>query len=79
MATGRPDPGGQSALSEFHGAIRWMKAHGKAVIGWGLGSPRRPAAGHTWEAIGGRFLHQFDGLITYSQKGAEEYARLDLP
>ena len=63
-----------------YGAIRWMKSRGKAVLGWGLGSPAG-AGSWAWLRTGGRqkFIRQFDGLITYSRKGAEEYARLGFP
>jgi glycosyltransferase involved in cell wall biosynthesis len=60
-----------------YGAIRWMKRRKSKVIGWGLGSS--PNTGNNaslrkeWRR---RFLMNFDGLITYSQKGAEEYAQL---
>lgn len=57
-------------------AVKWMRQRGRKVLGWGLGSPsvsgfrkqRRQA-----------FIHQFDGMISYSQRGAEEYAALDFP
>jgi glycosyltransferase involved in cell wall biosynthesis len=61
-------------------AVRWMKARNRPVIGWGLGAPapsgplaglrrsRRPA-----------FVRQFDALITYSRRGADEYAALGFP
>ncbi len=61
-------------------AVRWMGSHGRPVIGWGLGAPlisgplaalRRRRRLH--------FLRQFDSLITYSQAGAAEYARLGIP
>ena len=72
-------------------AIRWMHARGRPVIGWGLGAP--PADPHVhsklssvqrlmlrwriWERI--TFLRSLDGLIAYSQRGAEQYRELDLP
>ncbi|MDI6770256.1 MAG: glycosyltransferase [Anaerolineales bacterium] len=61
-------------------AVHWMKARGRPVLGWGLGAPplagplaclRRPARI--------RFLSRFDALITYSQRGAQEYAALGFP
>lgn len=55
-------------------AVRWMHARRRPVIGWGLGAP----AGRGWletprRAARRRFLRQFDALITYSHKGAQEY------
>jgi glycosyltransferase involved in cell wall biosynthesis len=57
-------------------AVRWMRARGKKVIGWGLGSPspNRRGAG-----VRSRFIHQFDAMLSYSQRGAEEYAALGFP
>ena len=61
-------------------AVKWMHAHGRKVIGWGLGSP--PPSG----PFGGfrqmrrrQFLSQFDALIAYSQRGADEYAAHGFP
>ncbi|HSK88012.1 MAG TPA: glycosyltransferase family 4 protein [Anaerolineales bacterium] len=60
-------------------AVRWMHARGKPVLGWGLGAPikaqGRKFEGKMWSA----FLQQFNGLIAYSQRGADEYAALDFP
>lgn len=58
-------------------AVKWMHQKGKPVIGWGLGSP--PSSG--WFAklrhdSRLRFLRQFDALISYSARGAEQYAAL---
>jgi glycosyltransferase involved in cell wall biosynthesis len=57
-------------------AVRWMHRRGRPVLGWGLGSPpvhgfrrRRRLA----------FLYQFDAMISYSQRGADEYAALGFP
>lgn len=61
-------------------AVRWMKARRRPVLGWGLGAP--PLAGPlaTWRQKGRlRFLRQFDGLITYSRRGREEYAACGIP
>ena len=55
-------------------AANWMRARGRPVLGWGLGvsggidkmeTVRRPGRQ--------RFLAMFDGLISYSQRGAEAY------
>jgi glycosyltransferase involved in cell wall biosynthesis len=57
-------------------AVKWMHRRGRKVFGWGLGSP----------AVGGirkhrrlAFINQFDGMISYSQRGADEYAALGFP
>jgi len=62
-------------------AVRWMKRRARPVLGWGLGASSRtnsPLA----QLTGRRrldFIHQFDGLLTYSRRGAEEYASLGFP
>jgi glycosyltransferase involved in cell wall biosynthesis len=56
-------------------AVRWMHGHARPVIGWGLGAP---GAG-VQSGLRARFVSQFDALITYSQMGAEQYARLGYP
>lgn len=53
-------------------AIRWMHERGRKVIGWGLGAPKQS---RLWK----NFINQFDGLISYSQRGAAEYAQLGFP
>lgn len=57
-------------------AVRWMHARGRKVIGWGLGnpSPFRRGAG-----VRSAFINQFDAMIAYSQRGADEYAALGFP
>jgi glycosyltransferase involved in cell wall biosynthesis len=55
-------------------ALRWMHAHDRPVIGWGLGAP--PVRGPFPALMGGsrrRFLAQFDALISYSKTGAEQF------
>lgn len=63
-------------------AVRWMHAHGRNVIGWGLGAPPSNSP-HFLQKWGERqrevFLSQFDALISYSQRGADEYAALGFP
>lgn len=62
------------------GAVRWMHARGRKVLGWGLGAP--PFSGplkRIWQKRRPQFLRQFDGLIAYSRRGAAEYAALGLP
>jgi len=53
-------------------AVNWMHARGRKVIGWGLGAPK---GNQVWTS----FIHQFDAMISYSQRGADEYASLDFP
>jgi len=68
-------------------AVTWMHARGRKVIGWGLGAPPPSGSPHFLGKWGERqrgvrrvqFLNQFDGLIAYSQRGAEEYAALGFP
>jgi glycosyltransferase involved in cell wall biosynthesis len=55
-------------------AVRWMHAHGRPVLGWGLGAPAAQGPLAAWRtARRKRFLAQFDGLIAYSERGAAEY------
>ncbi|MFN8387992.1 MAG: glycosyltransferase family 4 protein, partial [Anaerolineales bacterium] len=57
-------------------AVNWMHEQDKPVIGWGLGAP--PVSGFR-EKRRINFLSQFDALIAYSQRGADEYADLGFP
>ncbi len=57
-------------------AVRWMHAHRRPVIGWGLGAP---AASSPAAALRKSFLSRFDALITYSRQGAEEYQAAGFP
>lgn len=57
-------------------AVRWMHAQKRPVIGWGLGSP--PVSGFRKKRRAS-FIHQFDAMIVYSQRGAGEYADLGFP
>ena len=60
-------------------AIKWMRERNRPVIGWGLGAPRQTGnlAGFR-QRNGMRFLNRFDALITYSQRGAADYAALGI-
>jgi len=61
-------------------AVRWMRAHNRPVVGWGLGAP--PPFGPLAGVRSSRrlaFVKQFDALITYSRRGADEYAALGFP
>ena len=57
-------------------AIRWMHERKRPVIGWGLGSPPVCELRKQRRAS---FIHQFDAMIAYSQRGADEYATLGFP
>jgi len=57
-------------------AVRWMHGHDKPVIGWGLGSPTTTGLRRKRKT---RFINQFDAMISYSQRGADEYAELGFP
>ena len=57
-------------------AIQWMHDHDRPVIGWGLGAPPTSRAREQRRT---NFLGQFDALISYSQRGADEYASLGFP
>jgi glycosyltransferase involved in cell wall biosynthesis len=61
-------------------AVKWMHQQRKPVIGWGLGSPplSGPLAGFR-QTRRLSFLTQFDALLAYSQRGADEYAALGFP
>jgi glycosyltransferase involved in cell wall biosynthesis len=61
-------------------AVKWMHQKKLPVIGWGLGSP--PFSGWFAGLRRGsrlRFLRQFDALISYSARGAEQYVNLGFP
>jgi glycosyltransferase involved in cell wall biosynthesis len=62
-------------------AVKWMHARRRRpVLGWGLGSPSLsgPLSGFR-QTRRLAFLRQFDGLLAYSQRGADEYAALGFP
>ena len=65
-------------------AVKWMRARGRKVIGWGLGSPPltpTPLPLGEGPRVRGRldFINQFDAMLAYSQRGADEYAALGFP
>jgi hypothetical protein len=57
-------------------AVKWMHARGRKVIGWGLGSPSVQGIRKKRRMA---FVRQFDAMISYSQRGADEYAALGFP
>ena len=61
-------------------AVKWMHSRGRKVIGWGLGAPplSGPLSGLR-QSRRIRFISQFDALISYSRRGADEYAALGFP
>lgn len=63
-------------------AAAWMHARGQPVLGWGLGV-LASVSGDTLEFMRRpgreRFLTQFDGVIAYSEKGAESYRAAGVP
>lgn len=62
------------------GALRWMKARGRTVLGWGLGAPSaKGPLGSLRRARRRNFLKSFDGLVAYSRGGAAEYRALGFP
>ena len=61
-------------------AIRWMRAHQGKVLGWGLGAPPTSGFLANWRQKSRmNLLGGLDGLIAYSQRGAQEYQALGLP
>lgn len=55
-------------------AINWMKKNKKPVVGWGLGVPEYEGFLSGWRNRSRRnFLSSLDGIIAYSQKGADQY------
>jgi glycosyltransferase involved in cell wall biosynthesis len=57
-------------------AVKWMHKRDRPVIGWGLGAPPVSSIRESGRAA---FLRQFDAMICYSNRGAEEYARHGYP
>lgn len=65
-------------------AVKWMRARGRKVVGWGLGAPIASSSSSVFgRGVGARawsrFISQFDALISYSRRGADEYAALGFP
>jgi len=57
-------------------AIRWMKQRNCPVLGWGLGAPRSGNFIERYFRLS--FLRSLDGVVAYSQRGADEYRSLGL-
>jgi glycosyltransferase involved in cell wall biosynthesis len=61
-------------------AVGWMHARGRPVLGWGLGAPPLHGPLANWRSRARqKFLSNLDGLIAYSQRGAEEYRTMGFP
>jgi glycosyltransferase involved in cell wall biosynthesis len=61
-------------------AVRWMKARGRPVLGWGIGAPPLSGLMRTArQARRAQFLREFDALIAYSRRGAREYEQAGFP
>ena len=61
-------------------AVRWMHSRRRPVLGWGLGAQALSSPLASWRQAGRRsFLLSLDGVIAYSQRGAEEYRQLGFP
>lgn len=57
-------------------ALRWMHTRRRPVIGWGLGAGD---GGGLLSTMRRGFLNQFDAMIAYSKRGAEQYAASGIP
>ncbi|HWQ84175.1 MAG TPA: glycosyltransferase family 4 protein [Anaerolineales bacterium] len=54
--------------------IDWMHTHNRPVLGWGLGAPPIHGPLAAWRRVlRQRLLRSLDGVIAYSQRGAQEY------
>jgi glycosyltransferase involved in cell wall biosynthesis len=62
-------------LSSYAG-FRWMKKRKRPILGWGLGVP---SPGGPLSVLRQGFLRQFDAVIAYSRRGAEQYAACGVP
>lgn len=61
-------------------AVRWMHARQRPVLGWGLGAPLLKGRFAGWRQRSRQsFLRTLDGIIAYSQHGADEYRQMGIP
>lgn len=61
-------------------AVRWMRARGRPILGWGLGAPELGGPlGNLRRMERYQFLSSLDAVIAYSHRGAREYQSLGLP
>ena len=54
----------------------WMHTRRRPVLGWGLGAPLERGR---LASLRQAFLERFDALITYSERGAEQYRAIGFP
>lgn len=60
--------------------IDWMHARNRPVLGWGLGAPALQGPLAAWRRVlRQRLLRSLDGMIAYSQRGAQEYHQAGIP
>jgi glycosyltransferase involved in cell wall biosynthesis len=55
-------------------AVRWMRVRRRPVLGWGLGTASVPPLA-AWRR---NFLRSLDGVIAYSEHGAQQYRDLGI-
>lgn len=61
-------------------AIDWMHNRGKKVLGWGLGAPLISGSLKNYrKKRRTNLLMKLDGMISYSERGKEEYQKLGIP
>lgn len=61
-------------------AVKWMHDRQRPVLGWGLGAPPLHGVLAPWRRVNRlAFLRPLDGMIAYSQHGADEYCALGIP
>ncbi len=61
-------------------ALAWMQARQRPVLGWGLGAPELSGAlAGIRRRVRQNFLSQLDGVIAYSERGAQEYRAMGVP
>jgi len=60
--------------------IDWMHARKRPVLGWGLGAPEIHGPLAAWrKVLRQRLLRSLEGVIAYSQRGAQEYLQAGIP
>ncbi len=60
--------------------IDWMHARKRPVLGWGLGAPPIHGPLAAWrKVLRQRLLRSLEGVVAYSQRGAQEYLQAGIP